>query len=76
MITGYYPFDDAKCPVDLREKVLNKQIDYDVIKNQAVKSVLQRILVRDPNKRATLEELLATAWVTNDWTESIKLQEV
>ena len=38
--------------------------------------MLQRILVRDPTKRATLEELLSTAWVTNNYTESIRLQEV
>jgi len=34
------------------------------------------MLERDPSNRATLEELLATSWVTNNFTESIRLQDV
>ena len=34
------------------------------------------MLQRDPNIRATLDDLLDNTWVTNNFTETIKLQEV
>ena len=75
IITGDYPYD-AKNLFDLQDKVLNKDINFDVIKNQNLKELLQRILEKDPNKRATLEEILVNSWVTNKGTETIQLQEV
>ena len=55
---------------------MNQPIDFDVIKNQSVKELLERLLEKNPAHRATLDELLATAWVTNNWTESVRLHEV
>lgn len=55
----------------LQNKVLNEDIDFANIQNASLRQLLQRILEKDPTKRATLQEMLSNPWVTANGTQKI-----
>ena len=54
LVTSFYPFEEAKNPFHLRECVLTKAINFDVIKNDKLRELLTKILEKDPSKRWTI----------------------
>ena len=57
LLTFQYPYE-CDNPGLMRQKINNEEIDFSPIKNDSVRHVLQRLLYKDPLKRATLEELM------------------
>ena len=55
LISGQYPCDDAKSPLHLRELILERDINFSLIKNLGARDLLKKILKKAPNERATLE---------------------
>lgn len=37
LLTGRFPCEDARCPITLRDLILNRPINFDLIKNRAAK---------------------------------------
>ena len=63
LFTGVYPFEDAKSPMHLKDLVLNREINFNRIKIVQARELIQKILIKDPNKRATLEEIQDDPWL-------------
>lgn len=66
MVTGRTPFDKAKNSMHLKEIVLNEEINFELVQNEQVRNLLQKMLEKDPDQRASLKEILSDSWVTDD----------
>ncbi|ONH68016.1 Serine/threonine protein kinase KIN1 [Cyberlindnera fabianii] len=66
LVCGKVPFDDQSVSV-LHEKIKKGKVDYPDSLSQEVVSLLKRMLVVDPNKRAHLSEVLAHPWMTRGY---------
>ena len=66
LVTGQFPFDENSNLMKLHDMVLNDPINFDLIKNKDLRNLLERILEKDPDQRATLEEILQNEWVTSN----------
>lgn len=73
LLAGRYPAHDATNPIQLKEMVCNQEIDYKYISSEGAKSLLKKMLVKDPNERATLDDILNDPWVTDNGNEIIVL---
>ena len=66
LLSGSYPCGDAKNAMQLKDLILNREIDFEMIKNLKARKLLQKILVKDPEKRATLEEIQQDEWLVKE----------
>ena len=66
MLCGIYPTKHAKDLIDLKERITNGKVDYSLIKNENAKNLVQTMLEKDQEKRATIEDILSSDWVTNN----------
>ena len=53
--------------------VLNREIDFSLIKNKEARFVLENILQKNPDKRWSLEQILESDWVTNKGNEKVNI---
>ena len=53
LVTGKYPFEAGNF-YDLKKKILEDEINFDLIQHDAAKSFLKKILVKNSTKRANL----------------------
>lgn len=70
LLTGQYPFAANDLEV-LKLKVTMKQPDFSLIKNKDAAKILKRILEKDVDKRAKLEEIINSDWLTKKGTQKI-----
>ena len=54
MLTGHYPSGHSTDLIDLKNKVLFADIDFNMIKNEDARDLLKIILEKNPEKRASL----------------------
>lgn len=76
LLAGKYPAGDAKNLVQLKEYVTKRDTDFSCIKDPEARVVISKMLEKDPLKRADLEFILNSNWITNNGTEKIELAEV
>jgi serine/threonine protein kinase len=74
LITGQTPYSDIKNIFELRDAVLDRPIDFSEIKNTQVRDFLEMILQKDPNKRASLEDILQCDWITKRGKEIVNVE--
>lgn len=74
LICGQYPHQNAKSIIALKECIINKPIDFSLIKSPNVRTLLEHILEKNPEKRANLHDILQSDWVTNNGQENIDLE--
>ena len=72
MITGRTPYDHAN-KYNIRDLVLNEDINFDLVTYEPVRNLLKKILEKDQDKRASLDQILMDPWVTNDGKEILRL---
>lgn len=75
LLAGRYPAHEATNPLELKEIVCSKEVNFDYIKSDGAKNLLKKILIKDPNTRATLDDILKDDWVTHHGKETIQLNE-
>ncbi|OHT12528.1 AGC family protein kinase [Tritrichomonas foetus] len=75
LVTGTYPFD-AKCTDDLAEKVIESTPTYSVSMSSHLRSLLQKLLTKDPKKRITVEQALNHPWILNKYASEKNNNEV
>ncbi|PWN20991.1 Pkinase-domain-containing protein [Microstroma glucosiphilum] len=63
LVCGKVPFDDQSMPA-LHAKIKRGHVEYPAWLSGECKHILSRMLVTDPNKRATLPEILSHSWMT------------
>ena len=44
LLAGQYPYEDAQNPLHLREMVINRDINFDLIKHEDARKLLKTIL--------------------------------
>ena len=76
MITGTYPHNKPNNLIDLRDNVVNGKFDWNRIRNEDAKEILKHILEVDPQKRATIDDIKNSKWLTNNGKEEIELRVV
>lgn len=69
LITGSLPYEQATNPLELREAILHDNIDFSKIKKPEVRQVIRSLLQKEPNDRASIDELLKSSWVTQNSTD-------
>ena len=58
-------------PLQLRDLIIDRPINFDLIKCEKASKLLQIILEKDPEKRASLEDIAKSDWLTNDGKDKI-----
>ena len=48
ILTGSTPFDNANNVFDLYNKIINEDINFELIKNKYAREVIRKMLERDP----------------------------
>jgi len=76
LLCGRYPFESAKTPLDLKELILKHPINWQPIKHHQARLLLQQMLEKNPDERASLTSIIQHQWVTNKGKEQIQLEEV
>lgn len=66
LVCGKVPFDDQSMPA-LHAKIKRGMVDYPAWLSSECKDLLSRMLVTDPNNRATLAEVLASPWLNKGY---------
>jgi [calcium/calmodulin-dependent protein kinase] kinase len=74
LLAGRFPAHDATNPLELKDIVCNQDVDYSYIKSEGAKNLLQKMMIKDPEKRATLDDILDDQWVT-ECNETIDLDQ-
>ena len=64
MLTGVYPHSMPNNLIDLRENVVNGIFCWNRVVNEDAKQILKHILEVDPDKRATIDDIKNSKWVT------------
>ena len=65
LLTGQYPFEDAKSIFHLKELVTTRDINFELITDETARHCIKHMLDKDPKTRATIDYLLTTEWVKN-----------
>jgi serine/threonine protein kinase len=60
----------------LKDLVVNEEINFNLITFKPIRNLLEKILKKDPNERASLSEILKDEWVTNNGKEKQRLDMV
>lgn len=76
ILTGHMPFGDAHDVFELRDFIEKKPIDFTLIKCEKARRVIQSMLHRNATKRATLNDLVESDWVTDNGRETIEITNV
>ena len=63
---GKYPCGDATNPIQLKEFVIQRDIDFEIIKNEPLRNLLKSMLQKNPSQRATLDMILKDPWLTKN----------
>ena len=63
LATQVHPFSQHKGLSDLLYAIGNVEIDYSSISDPGFVSLLQKMLTRDPDERASMRELLKDEWL-------------
>lgn len=71
ILTGHMPYADVEHVFDLRDAIEKHDIDFSLIKCENARIVIQEMLQKDPLKRATLSDLVRSAWVTDNGKEQV-----
>ncbi|CEH17115.1 camk camkl kin1 protein kinase [Ceraceosorus bombacis] len=66
LVCGKVPFDDQSMPA-LHAKIKRGQVEYPAWLSGECKHILSRMLVTNPNQRATLPEILAHPWMVKGY---------
>ena len=70
-MAGYLPFDEPTIPA-LFQRIQAGDFEYPFDFKAPLRSLLSRILTVDPAERATVEDILADPWVTNEDAEPFR----
>jgi serine/threonine protein kinase len=60
-----YPWK-ATNPIQLFEEVCGQEIDFSLIKDDQARDLISKVLIKDPEKRATLNQMFEHPWITNN----------
>ena len=71
LLTGQFPFEDAKSPLQLRDFIIDRPINFDLIKYDKPRNFLQKVLEKDAEKRATLDDIQKSDWVSKNGLENV-----
>lgn len=58
LATGKYPFEEADTYYKLRQSIIEKEIDFSLIKQKDVRLLLEHMLQKDITKRAKMEDII------------------
>ena len=75
-MSGTCPYEDANSIFDLGDKLRDRDIDFGVIGNDAARYCVSRMMDKNPDTRATLDELIKSDWVTRSGEELLELDYV
>ena len=75
ILCGRLPYADAVDIIHLQSLILTRSINFDIIPANA-RPVLRRMLEPNPDKRASLANLMADDWVTNKGQDKIDVDHV
>ena len=58
LLTGRFPCQDAKDPCHLKELILEREINFEIIQDKEAREVIEKMLRKDPNDRITLDQII------------------
>ena len=63
LCTGHAPFESSRSREDTYRKILEVDLKFPKYLSEDVKDFVKRLLIRDPQKRMSLEEAMEHPWV-------------
>ena len=66
LLTGQYPCEDANSPLELKDFIINRPINFELIKYEEPRRLLKAVLEKDPEKRATLFDMAESQWISDN----------
>ena len=51
LMTGQYPCEDARSPLQLRDFIVDRPINFGLVKHEGAKDLLMKMLEKDPANR-------------------------
>lgn len=73
LLTGRLPNEKAKTIFELKDMILSNEIDFELVPSQEARHCLRRMLDKNPETRATVQELLEDDWVTKSGEEPVDI---
>lgn len=71
LLTGQYPYEDANNPLQLRDFILHRDINFGLVAKEGPRRLLGKMLQKDPQKRCSLQEIAQDEWVSSNGQEKI-----
>ena len=53
----------------LKDLIIKRPINFDLIKSESARKIVEKMLDKDPLKRATLKDIISSDWVSNNGAE-------
>ncbi|EGR28915.1 protein kinase domain protein, partial [Ichthyophthirius multifiliis] len=70
IIVGERPFQGRKNE-ELKKNILESEVQYPQDMDENLKNMLKKCLIKNPDQRYTIENLMTDAWVTNNGVEKL-----
>lgn len=74
LVTGSTPYSHIKNPFELKEEILERPIAFSKIKNRVVRECIEMLLQKDPQQRASLQDIQNCAWITRNGREAVDIE--
>lgn len=69
LLVGRFPCQDALNPLHLRDLIIHRPINFDLIKQEYPREMLKLMLEKDPLNRASIDDIMQSNWITNNGQE-------
>jgi serine/threonine protein kinase len=76
LMCGRFPCQDALNASHLKELICEREINFDLVKVPEARALLKRMLNKNPEERATLEDLENNLWLSVDGKEVVSAKTV
>ena len=73
LLTGVHPFQDVCGLEQIMKTVPSREINMELIRNIQARHCIARMLDKNPETRATIDELLKMDWATNSGREPVNV---
>jgi len=69
LLCGKFPTHKASNLLALKEAITTEEPDFSLIKNENARNIIKKMLMKNPDERATLYDVIKSDWITNKGSE-------
>mmetsp|Transcript_13095 Transcript_13095/g.20328 ORF Transcript_13095/g.20328 Transcript_13095/m.20328 type:complete len:263 (-) Transcript_13095:18-806(-) len=76
LLCGRYPFEEAISPLQLKELIVEHDINFNPIKKLSARTLLRHMLEKDPEKRATIDQIRESEWMIGKDKRTLEVDKI